>query len=62
MTFFQPVPLVGSCGQKPFSRKPGGARPVDGRKARNARSIPAFWFASRLFSCKGDIHAKSESC
>jgi hypothetical protein len=57
MTFFQPVHLVGPCGQKPFSRKPGRARPVDGGR----RGTPAHtgvlvrqppFFVQRRYPCQ----------
>jgi hypothetical protein len=66
MTFFSADPrVVGSGGQKPFSR--GRAEPVRGHSTGGSRGAPApnrrsGSHASRLFTCKGDIHAKSEPC
>jgi hypothetical protein len=65
MTFFQPVPVVRSSDKK-FS--PGGrAEPFRGYSTGGRRGMPASnrRFGSqtdRLFTCTGDIHAKSEPC
>lgn len=64
MTFFS-VPVAGSCGQKPFSR--GRAEPVrghvmGGRRGTHAPNRRSGSQANRLFTCKGDFHAKSEPC